>query len=235
MAQKTLIIPDIHNNHSLAESIIDREVPDRTVFLGDYFDDIGDNAHDADRTARWLVGSLEHPDRVHLFGNHDLQYVSDNPTLTCSGYSDAKKAVIGRHHIDRRKMRLYFWVGDWLCTHAGLSNRFFVQQQKTEQETLQDVLGRSEMDLETIDDEDASHPFLQVGYLRGGLHDVGGLVWCDYHEFEDIPGTKQIFGHTRGPDVRHRHTGSAEHYCIDTVLHNYAIYEDERLQVMSVK
>ena len=35
---RTLILPDVHNNFGLAETIIEKENADEVVFLGDYFD-----------------------------------------------------------------------------------------------------------------------------------------------------------------------------------------------------
>lgn len=236
MQQKIVIIPDIHNKYDIAESIIDRERPDRTIFLGDYFDSMDDDAEVADRTAGWLAGSLERSDRTHLIGNHDLHYMADNREYLCSGYSAEKKTAIDRHNIDWTRLRMYCWIHeDWLCTHAGLSNRLFVQQRRTASETVPEFLRRLEEDLVMVDYEDEPHPFFQVGLLRGGTDGVGGIFWCDYDEFVDILGTKQIFGHTRGHSVRHRAADGAEHYCIDTVLRNYAIYEDQQMFIKSAR
>lgn len=235
MPSKIVVIPDIHNKYDIAESIINAENPHQTVFLGDYFDSVGDDARTAEGTAAWLTGSLGRKDRVHLIGNHDLHYMTDNPKFPCSGYTPEKRSAIARYNIDWTRLRLYYWIqNDWLCTHAGLSNRFFVLQQKTNLETAADVLKRSDMDLKNIADANTHHPFLQVGMLRGGRHSVGGLVWCDYDEFEDVSGLKQIFGHTRGSHIRHLAINDAEHYCIDTVLRNYAVYEDRQLSIKSV-
>ena len=236
MPPKVIIIPDIHNKHDIAESIIGAESPCQTVFLGDYFDSVGDDARTAKGTAAWLAWSLGRKDRIHLVGNHDLHYMTDNPNFLCSGYSPEKKSTIDQYDIDWTRLRLYFWIQhDWLCTHAGLSNRFFVLQQRGRLETVVDVLRRSDKDLKDLANVNVNHPFLQAGMLRGGRHSVGGLVWCDYEEFEDVPGVRQIFGHTRGPHVRHHAEGDAEHYCIDTVLRNYAVYEDRQLSVRSVE
>ena len=77
--ESLVIIPDLHNKCDLAEKIIRRENPDKVVFLRDYFDDFYDTVEDADNTSKWLLGSLRHQDRVHLIGNHDLSYMTENP------------------------------------------------------------------------------------------------------------------------------------------------------------
>ena len=71
-----------------------------------------------------------------------------------------------------------------------------------------------------------------MGFSRGGSNVVGGPLWCDYNEFVDIPGINQIFGHTPNYTVRHRKTKNFEHYCIDTRLNHYTIYQND---VMLVK
>ncbi len=235
MGNKTLVIPDIHHRYQTAEEIISRERPDLTVFLGDYFDDFGDGPEMTERTAKWLARSLEYDGeeggRIHLLGNHDLHYMAGNADYRCSGYSDAKRRVIDSYGIDWAKLRLYYWIGaagtGWLCTHAGFSNKLYAQQRRTESETVQDVLCRAAEDLAGASDGNVPHPFLEAGYSRGGSNSVGGLIWCDYDEFVDIPHTRQIFGHTRDSEVRRKVSSDSAHYCIDTVLRNYAICEDQ--------
>ncbi|MCE2497730.1 MAG: metallophosphoesterase [Nitrosopumilaceae archaeon] len=235
MGSKTLVIPDIHHRYPTAEEIISRERPDLTIFLGDYFDDFGDGPEMAGRTAKWLARSLEcdgeEGGRIHLLGNHDLHYMTGNADYRCSGYSDAKRRVIDSYGIDWAKLRLYYWIGaagtGWLCTHAGFSNRLYAQQRRTESEPVQDVLCRAVEDLAGASDKSVPHPFLEAGRSRGGPNSVGGLIWCDYGEFVDIPHTRQIFGHTRDSKVRRKVSPDSAHYCIDTVLCNYAICEDQ--------
>ena len=241
---KTLIIPDIHNKHEIAEDIINAERPDLTVFLGDYFDDRGDGPKEAAATARWLADSLDHDsDRIHLIGNHDLHYMSDNKNLRCSGFAEEKRDVIRSCGIKWSNLKLYYWLNSgtrgpdtrWLCTHAGFSNTLFEQHRNDTTETIHDVLARANHDLSRVHDDSVSLVFLEAGRSRGGANDVGGLVWCDYAEFEDILHTSQIFGHTRGHNVRHGISKEicSEHYCIDTILCNYIICDEN--DVITVK
>ncbi len=55
--------------------------------------------------------------------------------------------------------------------------------------------------------------------------------WCGYDEFVDIPGINQIFGHTPNHVVRHRKTNSSEHYCIDTKLAHYTVYQNDEMSI----
>src|SRR3989304_634903 len=123
---KTLIIPDIHDKFTIAEAVINLEQPDSTVFLGDYFDSYFDILEEAlyrtDQTASWLENSLKQKNRIHLIGNHDMNYITDKPELQRGGYAKFRHDVIKRHNIDWKKLKLYYWLDEkWLCTHAGFS------------------------------------------------------------------------------------------------------------------
>ncbi len=224
---KTLIIPDIHTKFQTAESIIERESPDKTVFLGDYFDAFYETALDTHNTARWLATSLEQQDRVHLVGNHDLHYMTGNPAFHCSGFSEFKRYIIDSYDIPWTKMTSYCYVGSYLCTHAGVSRQFFEEYGTV---SLKEFMVQSVEDLRHIDDANRLQKFFQVGISRGGPHKNGGIVWCDYDEFTDIPAIRQIFGHTRAPEVRQ----NKYHICLDTTLHHYAIHQNDTVTVMEI-
>lgn len=131
---------------------------------------------------------------------------------------------------------MHYWIDDnWLCTHAGFSNDFLKQQRTKKSNSIQQVLNFSKKDLENIDNENYIHPFFQVGFSRGGSNMVGGPLWCDYNEFIDIPNINQIFGHTPNHDVRHHKIDTSEHYCIDTKLNHYAVYQMETMKIKSTR
>lgn len=231
---KTLIIPDIHTKHSIAESIITYEKPDKTIFLGDYFDEFGETHEMVNNAAIRLKNSLQKNDRIHLIGNHDLNYMSENRNLKCSGFEYSKFNIIKSHNLQWYKMKLFCWVNDWLCTHAGFSNILY--NMISNDLSVNDTLNLSVDDLQNIDDESFQFKFINAGISRGGSESTGGIIWCDYDEFIDIPGIKQIFGHTRDQKVRRvKNKDSSEHICLDTVLKDYAVYEDETMIVKSVQ
>ena len=245
--EKAVVIPDIHNKWPRAEEIIADESPDRIIFLGDYFDDFEDTTEDAEATAAWLAKSLADRSRVHLAGNHDVHYMSDLPELRCSGHSAAKRAAIAGRGVDWSRLEPCCWLGQagdgaesaWLCTHAGLSAPFLesVRPGPATAASAAVALGAARADLDRARDPDHPHPFLQAGSARGGLAETGGIVWCDYRlEFRDVPGLRQIFGHTPAGTVRHGLAaggGGGEHYCIDTALGHYIAYKDGAVTVRS--
>lgn len=227
----TLVIPDIHLDCDTADTIMASEEYDDVVLLGDYFDDYHDGPADAGRAARWLAESLGHEDRTHLVGNHDQAYMSDNPACKCSGWTPAKHEAVRRVGVPWDKLRMWCWTHGWLCTHAGLSLDFFRQIRANEDDGVETTLAKSWPGIGEVGD--SWHPFFQVGASRRGNADVGGLLWCDYREFVDIPGVRQIFGHTRR-DVRHGTAGNAEHYCIDTGLACYALVDGDGVRIKTV-
>lgn len=228
---KTLILPDLHTGYVRAEAIISKEKYDNIVFLGDYFDSFYDTLEETHQTAEWLKQSLTDPTRIHLLGNHDLAYMNQN--FMCSGFSEGKLFAIKNTKVDLTKLVHYCWVNDWLCTHAGLSNEFFNAynyEGKSVDRFLKDI---------TLDKEGRQRLY-DCSTFRGGRNAFGGIVWCDYMEFIDIPGIKQIFGHTKG-DLRHKVNAdmkniskSSEHYCIDTGLKHYGVY-DSKTKEMKIK
>lgn len=163
MAIKTVIILDIHNDYLTAEKIIKKEEPDKIIFLRDYFDDYNDTVQDAINTSKWLVKSLKHENRIHLIGNHDPSYMTDNPNLKCMGYRTNKHKVIKKHDIDWNKLLMHYWIDNkWLCTHAGFSKDFLKQQRTKKSDFIQKVLAFSKKNLEKINDVNYVHSFFQV-------------------------------------------------------------------------
>ena len=229
---RTLIIPDVHNKAAKAEGMVRDAGPvDRVVFLGDYFDDYDETPEDTRDTAKWLSSSLGRDDRVHLIGNHDLNYMTGNPNLRCSGYTREKYEIISGYGIPWERLRPFYWLGGgdgdggWLCTHAGLSNDFYTEVGGGA--PVREVMEGAGRDLERVHDASHAPEFFRAGTSRGGAAPVGGILWCDYSEFADVPGLRQVFGHTRGSSVRRHADGGTEHICLDTVLNHYAVYEHD--------
>ena len=225
---KFIIISDIHTNYINAETIIEKEKPDQTIFLGDYFDSLDETDETVNQTAKWLANSLAKEDRIHLIGNHDLSYMTKLPYLRSSGYSEYKQHIIDKHNIPWEKLMPYYFVGDWLFTHAGVSKQFFEKYATT---NLYLFMTETAEDIKHINDPIYHHKFFRAGESRGGPAEHGGILWCDYDEFVDIKGQKQVFGHTQGDYVR----TNGYHICLDTRGRHYAVYEDNKMVIKEVK
>jgi Calcineurin-like phosphoesterase len=222
---KIIAVPDIHHSPNLIqlESAIADEAPDVTVFLGDYFDNWNDTPADAARTATWLAESLALPNRVHLFGNHDLPYrFPGNRVFSCPGPTQAKldeiQQVVGAE--DWAKLKLAHWEGDWLFTHAGWSRQHChgsARHKRSDplerhQRYLDNQIARA---WEAAALEERSWVFAN-GFYRGGEAECGGLTWCDVREFESIPVINQVFGHTPLRAPQNLSKGPEQAWAIDT-------------------
>jgi hypothetical protein len=212
---KIVAVGDIHHGPNLEqiEAAIEREKPDLTVFIGDYFDQFGDQPEHAYLTAKWLKGSLAKPDRVHLWGNHDLPYWQPAHAW-CPGYTPQKLAAIRALMDDSDWARLKLWHidGGWLFTHAGLS----LPYAPADITTLEEFLRAEEKSAWAAMNVFSPHWIWSIGRSRGGPVPCGGLLWCDWaHEFTPVPGLNQVIGHTPGSTLRVMNDSSSENWCID--------------------
>lgn len=164
---------------------------------------------------------MSKPNRIHLLGNHDLSYWDQKHM--CAGYAADKKMAIDAVGINWSQLWQFVWIDDWLVTHAGLSNDFYKAYSKEEDnEDPNKFLRRM------CADKDLRETLYSVSSSRGGQDEYGGIVWCDEREFKDIPGVQQIFGHTVGDFVRK----GEYHFCIDTALNHYAIYDHDKSEMI---
>lgn len=208
MDKNIIVIGDIHNHWAEAEAIASQYDETHTiVFTGDYFDDFGDTAEDATQTARWLKQSLSKPNRVHLMGNHDINYSVYNAGTTssgmpkniyvCSGYALAKDAAINRilDQEDWDKIKLYHYEHGFLFTHAGIHPYLFEHPIKgVDIDYVKEKLDKATFDYHNRTWNDVIGA---AGRCRGGDHKAGGILWCDYfREARLISKIRQVFGHT---------------------------------------
>jgi hypothetical protein len=190
-----LVIGDIHNKIKLADSYIKRFPNIPIIFTGDYFDDFGDDARDAQATAEWLKESLSHPERIHLIGNHDLPYML-NGRIFCPGWSEEKQKVVNKvlTQEDWSKLKFFHYERDYYFSHAGLTEHWFGHP----------VTGGITPELTQLNIDNA-RPLLDsmsenciwaADSYRGGLHTYGSLLWCDWRNLDHIDNINQIVGHT---------------------------------------
>lgn len=184
---RILIIPDVHNRWEKVEKIIKLVSADQVIFLGDYFDDFGDDPHIISKTANWFKHSVHQPNRIHLCGNHDIQYwQKDNPRVRCSGYDQYKSIAINDivESRDWEKLKFFHVLDNrWLLSHAGVhpawlnpgkfeacdfpqySLSCLEKRLKTDSEACLIALGRFQ-----------HHWFTISGFARSPLPYYGGVV-----------------------------------------------------------
>jgi len=205
---KILVIGDIHNHWVEAEAIASKyDATHKIIFIGDHFDDFGDSAIDAEQTARWLKSSLEKPNRIHLMGNHDINYSYLNykkdstgalqNIYSCSGYDLRKDDAINRimTNEDWDKVKMYHYENGWFFTHAGISKHWF--EHPVLGTTSEVIIKKLDEAIELYKNREYSDVLGAAGRCRGGSHKVGGVLWHDhFREAEPIRGIKQVYGHT---------------------------------------
>lgn len=129
---KTIFLGDTHGR-SLWKDIIRNEMPDRVVFIGDYFD-----SHDKELTAAIQMfnfkeiiefkktGAME---VIMLIGNHDYHYFPEIGYNGTSGYQSGAALEIGRVLDENREhLQMAYLLDNILCTHAGVGHNWLVEQ-----------------------------------------------------------------------------------------------------------
>ena len=226
---RTLIIPDIHNRTDHADHWLATQRHDRVVFLGDYFDNFGDDVNDARRTAMWLRDRMEKNDDVFLLGNHDASYMFPlNPQLYCPGFTPAKARGIGEilrpEHWQR--LRIAHAEQRWLISHAGFHPVW------VEERTVEWILGRCD-DAMRQAKRGVFDSILGAGVDRGGALPFGGPLWMDWSSLEPIAGIHQIVGHTPGETVRKMVKPKSKNYCLDVRNASVAaVLADGKLEIL---
>lgn len=203
-----IAIGDIHNHWVQAEAIASKYDATHTiVFTGDYYDDFYDSAIDAEQTARWLKESLQKPNRIHLMGNHDINYSylnyrkDSNGSLqniyNCSGYTLQKDDAINRimTNEDWDKVKMYHYENGWFFTHAGISKYWF--EHPVLGITSESIIKRIDEAIVLYKNREYTDILGAAGRCRGGAHRVGGILWHDhFRESTPLPFIKQVYGHT---------------------------------------
>ena len=192
---KTDIVGDIHGR-TIWKDILEKEQPDRVVFLGDYVSthDNIDSQQQIDNLMEILAAKEEKPQKfVLLRGNHDLQHLG-YWWAECSGFDRKVKEFMDDGLFYGRFLEDTQWVyvlqvGDErvVCSHAGISKVWMEQN---------NIHTPSDINLEP-----ASSIF---SFTPASFFDMDGnsisqpCVWIRPSALIEcaVPGYTQIVGHT---------------------------------------
>ena len=213
---RRLVIPDIHENIIPVCNLLLREKHDEAIFLGDWVDRFPSQPGNLYLTLDFLLSALKEPNKVFIYGNHDMPYAFPKaPVLGCSGYQWKHAEEIGMilgGKLARERFKLYYEADGYLLSHAGLSSF----------NAYPDWREKAGEAIPRLENGEMSY-WVAAGVARGGSVPKGGLTWLDWdREFQPVEGLKQIVGHSKGYQPRRK----GPNYCIDTALDHYGILED---------
>lgn len=241
---KTLILGDTHGR-SFWKLAVNMEMPDRVVFVGDYFDSYNINT---EYQVNNFLDILEYKktsgvETILLIGNHDHHYYPEIGYTGTSGYQQ-----VGRFQIEpvidsnREHLQIAYQMDDLLITHAGVSTVF-----------MNDIFGKGGWDLENVASElnelfkYKPHAFEFNGWDPYGNDDKQTPIWIRptalmrANKKEEIKKRYiQIFGHTQNNGISLNHIKKAaggRYYNIDCMETSgeYLIVTDGKISVGSIR
>ena len=124
---KTLVLGDTHGR-SVWKLIAQKEMPNRIIFIGDYFDSFDIPGLDQIHNFKEIVHYKETNPQVEvvmLIGNHDYHYFPEIGDTGTSGFqrnlffSISQVINENRHHL-----QMAYQLDEFLFTHAGVSSVF---------------------------------------------------------------------------------------------------------------
>ena len=234
-----LVFSDPHQDIDTVKFILEKENYDQVVCLGDWFDSkFHQDLFHTEKTCEFLSEFLFKENFFTCIGNHDIQYLYDNESVLCGGYSEKRKKIINKFFKKniqkvREKFLWYIWIDDYFCSHAGLNEIHFSPYVSVNKKDISDFLNK-EIEISTQSLLMGKENWLYMaGLARGGFLKKGGITWQDFRkEFYPIEGLKQIVGHTRHKEVSyHEEDSLKENICIDCDLIEYIKFFNQNISV----
>lgn len=216
---RIITIGDIHGHDSwkpVIEDVLEGKF-DKVICTGDYTDSFSiSNETMINNLLELIKLKSFYPDKIELLvGNHEMHYMLrqahvSNPYL-CSGYRrDFHFDVYPIFKENFNKFKLAHQIDNYLWTHAGIHQGWYNMHYKDV--SLKDIGDKLNEDF-----ENEKPRIFEVGWMRGGVHDVGGPLWADKRMTSKKPlkGLHQIVGHTPVPIVTtvEKSKGTSITYC----------------------
>jgi len=234
---KTIAIGDIHGL-GYWKQILEKERPDRVVFVGDYFDSFNIPGAEQIRNFQDIIQwKLDNPkcEVILLIGNHDFHYMPAAGNERYSGFQKNLYIEIGdiletnKHHL-----RIAYRIDDLVFSHAGITPDFL----------LRNGWGEEDM-VEFVNDLWHYRPhkfrFADNGYGHSDPYgdDVfQGPLWIRPKSLmkacKDIRKTIiQVVGHTQVEVIDPGKATGGRYYFIDSMQtsRQYLVYEDKQITI----
>lgn len=199
---KTISIGDIHGIDAWKQAVDGTQFNidnfDKVIFVGDYVDSFNVSAVIQKHNLQEIINlKKKYPDKVVLLlGNHDIQYM-DYPYRRCPGFQGVFQ--IDYTQIFRENRNLFqaaYQVDNHLWSHAGVHYNYYIDYMENYHALNPNM---SIADMINQDYAQSNHWVFNIGWLRGGVCDVGGPFWLDRRNLWKNPldGYHQVVGHSR--------------------------------------
>lgn len=183
----TAVVGDIHGRYRVVDKVLDSY--EHVVFVGDFMDSWYEPS---EHQIRALVAAMEADNAQVLLGNHEASYLG--PDHRCSGWDARTQQKFNqlRYTVDSFYRIVSIGPGVFV-THAGISLDWLRHVTGL---PMVEVLELNHDQIFSAVNDCSFDTFSIVGKTRGGYYPFGGPLWCDWTDFQPIPGLTQIMGHT---------------------------------------
>ena len=228
---KILVLGDIHARTCWKE-IINKESPDKIVFLGDYVS-THEHVSDDDQIKNFddilKFKESNHDEVVLLRGNHDMQHLMGNEgVFQCSGFFPIVSSWCQKNY--ERILKNTQWVhiiDKYLFSHAGISETWF-----------------NEVPVKNYIDINKLPPSELFGFRPDTIWDMygdsktQGCTWIRPETLarDSIIGYTQIIGHTiveKVVDIQQSVRQKQHIICCDCLPRQYVIINNGKLNIVS--
>lgn len=228
-----LVISDIHGNLAKMNAFIIYKPEEEHICAGDILDSF--KASDEDILECFLNAIKNN--MTLLWGNHCLHYLKARP-FGCSGYRPGRGYTLlvegAKHTLQAALLR-----DGYIITHAGVAPALN-KKITNPQEMVDWINGEMANFLSTNELEISSpytrgvaklSPIFNIGDIRGGSHQFGGVFWLDWNYEKMDKQFNQIVGHTHSKEckeilntkqgTKHIKVDADEFSCYNTYTHSF--------------
>lgn len=198
-------IGDIHGKNIWKNIIKNNPDVNHWVFMGDYSDNDFGSVISDDEMIENLQNIVDFKKNdvfnvTLLIGNHDNNYIHVNDLTKRSTRIRGTIALelYDIYHFNQNLFQNAWQMGNVIATHAGIQHNWF----KNEFKGCLDI--NIVEQLNKPKNKEQEERLFDIGIMRGGNQNVGGIYWCDREELKKpLKGYIQIVGHNRVTDMKH--------------------------------
>lgn len=201
---KVICIGDIHGTTKWIDcyrQILEKDNDcEKIIVMGDWFDPYSDIPLDImiERYNEFLKDQKEDNRIVSLLGNHDLDgYVIDGETNRTARNREQRKQISDAVKSNLDNSYLVYKIGNWLFSHAGVSQTWLDDLAQINQEYPNMILSNKKG--WSVEDLDIICHFSPYDYSYYGDSPHQGCTWIRPQSLvnSNIKGYNQVVGHTR--------------------------------------